>query len=248
MKYFYGLLIISTVFMASTLLHASSSIEDALSSPGRTAEDLKSDQNRKPAQLLKFADIAPGSQVLDLFSGAGYYTEILSNLVGKDGKVVSHNNDAYLKYLGDRATQRYRNNRLSNVENIVSEANDLDFKDGQFDTIFMILTIHDFYHSSKYWPAINTDKVLSELYHSLKPGGSVIVVDHIGPDGDTTYNSEKLHRVFPSQVMKDMKKAGFKFVTEADFLKNPDDPLTIPMADQSIRGNTSRFVYKFTRS
>ena len=36
--------------------------------------------------------------VLDMFSGGGYYTEMLSNIVGTEGKVVAHSNKAYAEF------------------------------------------------------------------------------------------------------------------------------------------------------
>ncbi len=58
----------------------------ALSNPNRPAEDAVKDEGRKPAEVLTFFNIKPGMTVLDLFSGGGYYTELLNSVVGKDGK------------------------------------------------------------------------------------------------------------------------------------------------------------------
>lgn len=248
MKYVYSLIAIGLLFVATSLIKASITPAEALAHPERPAADSKYDLNRQPLKVLEFSEVKSGDVVLDLFSGGGYYTELLSKVVGNSGHIHSHNNKAYLRYLGKHLEKRYVDDRLSNVTRITAEANDLKFSENQFDKIYMVLTIHDFYHSSKFWPAIDTDKVLSNLYKSLKPGGIVLVIDHIGPDADRTKNSAELHRVFPAHAMNDMKKAGFQFITEADFLKNPDDPLTISMADKSIRGKTSRFVYKFTKA
>ena len=64
--------------------------ERAVASPGRTDADRERDAGRKPGQVLEFFGIAPGMTVLDTFSGGGYYTEMLSHIVGADGKVVAH--------------------------------------------------------------------------------------------------------------------------------------------------------------
>ena len=240
-------LTIAIMLSSSAQLAHADSYADLLKDPKRPASDLPYDANRKPEQVIRLANINKGDRVLDVFAGGGYYTELLSSAVGNEGKVISHNNKAYLNYIGDQFTNRHANNRLPNVETLIAEANELNFEDNSLDKIFMILSIHDFYHSSKYWPEIDKSKVLKELYNSLKPGGTLVVVDHIGPDADRTKNSKKLHRVFPPHAMRDIKEAGFKFVTEADFLKNPEDAINISMADKSIRGKTSRFVYTFTK-
>ena len=51
----------------------------AVSNPQRPAEDVAKDADRKPDQVLSFFNIKPGMTVLDLFSGGGYYTEMLNS-------------------------------------------------------------------------------------------------------------------------------------------------------------------------
>ena len=41
--------------------------------------------------------------------------------------------------------------------------------------------------------------------------------------------------------------AGFRFVGESNVLRNPKDPLNIPVFDRSIRGHTSQFALKFRK-
>ena len=68
----------------------------ALAAPGRLAGDSEQDARRMPAEVLAFFGVRPGTAVLDLFSGGGYYTELLATVVGPTGRVVAHNNSAYL--------------------------------------------------------------------------------------------------------------------------------------------------------
>ena len=44
---------------------------------------------RKPAETLMFANIRPGEQVVELVPGGGYYTRLLSHVVGKHGKIFA---------------------------------------------------------------------------------------------------------------------------------------------------------------
>ena len=48
--------------------------------PGRSEADLGRDAGRRPAEVLRFFGIQPGMQVLDMFAGGGYYTEICSEI------------------------------------------------------------------------------------------------------------------------------------------------------------------------
>ena len=59
--------------------------------------------------------------VLDLFSGGGYYTEMLNSVVGKNGKVIAHTNEAYIPFSGEIYHKRYADGRLAQTETIISE-------------------------------------------------------------------------------------------------------------------------------
>ena len=53
-----------------------------LGSPVRNAKDQAQDASRKPLELLKFAQVKPGMQVLDVASGGGYTAQVLALAVG----------------------------------------------------------------------------------------------------------------------------------------------------------------------
>jgi len=73
--------------------------------------------------VLAFFGIQPGMHALDLFSGGGYYTELLAIVVGPTGRVIAHNNSSYLSGNGDLHAQRYGDpQRLPNVERLDAEA------------------------------------------------------------------------------------------------------------------------------
>src|ERR1043165_1785427 len=90
-------------------------IAAAVANPSRLTADLAEDSWRKPAEVLRFLEVRPGAQVLDYFSAGGYFTEVLSYVVGPQGKVISYNNEAYFKFSGQTPGQRYGNGRLANV-------------------------------------------------------------------------------------------------------------------------------------
>ena len=65
--------------------YVAAAVADAARPPVDTAQDAV----RKPAQALAFARIAPGMVVADFVPEQGYYTRILSKLVGAKGKVYA---------------------------------------------------------------------------------------------------------------------------------------------------------------
>ena len=54
----------------------------AVADPGRPAEDVARDAERRPAQIVAFAGVRPGDRIVELAPGGGYYTRILARSVG----------------------------------------------------------------------------------------------------------------------------------------------------------------------
>lgn len=67
--------------------HVPSYITAAVNDPGRPETDKKRDALRKPAEALAFSGVKPGDKVAELIPAAGYYTRMLSKIVGPSGHV-----------------------------------------------------------------------------------------------------------------------------------------------------------------
>jgi len=222
---------------------------DAVQHPDRTDADRDRDAGRKPAEVMEFFGIAPGMDILDMFSGGGYYTEMLSNVVGTAGSVIAHTNQAYAQFVGEEATNRYANDRLSNVETLMAENTALEMPDQAFDAIMMILAYHDIYYvdPENGWPAIDGPSLVAELFEALRPGGIVGVVDHYAAAGSPSETGSTLHRIDPQIVINEMGSAGFVLEAQSDVLRNMDDDHSLHMTDPAIRGETDRFVMRFRK-
>src|SRR6185437_11335809 len=68
---------------------------EAVAHAGRPAEDLKRDAIDHPAEVLRLARIGRGMRVADFLAGDGYYSQLLSYIVGPKGHVYLLNNDPY---------------------------------------------------------------------------------------------------------------------------------------------------------
>lgn len=228
----------------------SEAVAVAVSNPQRPAEDLVKDSDRKPAEVLSFFGIKPGMTVLDLFSGSGYYTELLSSIVGGNGTVIAHTNEAYIPFSGEIYKQRYVNDRLANTRAIIAEADDLELEDNSLDAAMLVLTWHDFLFADPEngWLAIDEILLMHKLCAAMKPGAILGLIDHVGNSGDEPARLAKdLHRIDPQVVRDTFGKSCFRLESEADFLHNGDDDHTLAVFDKSIRGKTDRFVFRFVR-
>jgi predicted methyltransferase len=229
----------------------SDAVSAAVANPQRLAEDIEKDASRKPAQVLSFFDIKPGMTVLDLFSGGGYYTEMLNTLVAEDGKVIAHTNEAYIPFSGEIYHKRYANGRLEQAETIITEADDLKLEENSLDAAMLVLTWHDFLFADQEngWQAIDESLLIDKLCAAMKPGAVLGLIDHAANSGGQPEQVAKdLHRVDPQVVRDSFAKSCFTLEAAAGFLRNADDDHTLAVFDKSIRGKTDRFVFKFVRN
>ena len=67
------------------------------------------------------------------------------------------------------------------------------------------------------------------------------------PTGSGTELSDKLHRIDPGAVRREVEAAGFVFEGAGEFLANPADARTASIFDPSVRGATDQFALRFRK-
>ena len=218
-------------------------------SPTRPEGDHASDAGRKPEVVLEFFGIQPGDVVLEMWAGGGYYTELLSHVVGADGKVVAHANTPILNFAGEAHPNRHADNRLPNTEVLLAENNELTLEPDSFDAVTIILNYHDLYWESEQygWEKIDVATFLAEIYKGVKPGGTLGIVDHQAVPGSPSETGNTLHRIDSAIVIAQLQDVGFVLDGESDVLANDGDDHTRSVFDPEIRGKTDRFVLRFRK-
>src|SRR6185295_9778601 len=61
----------------------------AVSAPGRPKAATDLDAGRRPAEVLAFGGLERGDRALDLFTGSGYFAEIMGRAVGPTGSATA---------------------------------------------------------------------------------------------------------------------------------------------------------------
>ena len=223
-------------------------IKNAVANTSRPEEDRVRDAGRKPEEILKFFGVAPGMTIADVFAGSGYYTELMSAVVGPKGTVYMQNNLPWLNFVGSQVESRLKDNRLPNVKRLNTEAPDLKLPVGKLDLITFFLGFHDLYYShSRNWPPIDANHFIAQLYSGLKPGGTLAVVDHAAAANTNSESAQQYHRIDPVFTRKVIEKAGFVLVKESKMLENPKDGYDIVAYEPSMKGKTDRFVFMFKK-
>ncbi|NQV87686.1 MAG: class I SAM-dependent methyltransferase [Woeseiaceae bacterium] len=221
----------------------------AVASASRPEADRASDIGRKPEAVLEFLGIQPGDTVLEMWAGAGYYTELLSLVVGESGKVVAQANTPILNFAGEAHTMRHADNRLPNTEILLAENNELVLEADTFDVATIVLNYHDLYWSSEEygWVQIDVPAFLAELYKGVKPGGTLGIIDHQAVSGSPADTGSTLHRIDSAIVIAELQGVGFILDGENHVLTNPEDDHMTGVFDPAIRGKTDRYVLRFKK-
>ena len=165
-------------------------------------DDPGRDTWQRPADVIALMDVPPGTTVVDLGAGTGYFLRYLSRAVGITGVVLALDVEPdMVRYLSERAERE----SLHNVRAMLVPVDDPRLPEGGVDRILVVNTWHHIADRSAY---------AEKLARSLKPGGTVFVVDF-------TLQSKKgpprHHRLAPEEVAAELQAAEL----EAQVLQEP---------------------------
>lgn len=216
----------------------------AVADPGRPAEDVQRDADRKPAEMLAFAEVKPGQVIGELLPGRGYFTRIFAKAVGPKGKVYAIVPESQAAASppppvdGITADPAYGNVRV-----VATKLSAIGLPE-KADLIWTSQNYHDLRLGRlKLDPAA----VNRSVFEALKPGGLYVVLDHAARPGSGPETAETLHRIDPAIVRREVEAAGFRFEGESPALRNPADDHTQRVFEAGIRGRTDQFIYKFRK-
>ncbi|HEY0943454.1 MAG TPA: hypothetical protein VGE08_25445 [Steroidobacter sp.] len=225
-------------------------IHDAIGNIERLPGDMDEDSWRKPSEVLLFLGVKPGMKVVDYFSAGGYYTELLSRVVGSDGQVIAYNNPEYFKFSGEKPQQRYGNDRLPNVLQVTTTPEEAPFEPNSLDAALFVMSYHDLHWKAKdgSFPNIDPAQALAKLAAALKPGATVVVLDHAAVAGaDPAVSVDALHRIDPEVIKRDFAAAGLQLDAESKAFANAEDDHSKPVFDPAVRHKTDQVMFRFKK-
>jgi len=220
----------------------------AVADASRPDADKQRDADRKPAESVAFAGIKSGDKVVELFPGGGYYTRILSKVVGEKGTVYAvappKRPDAPAGAPDPAAavTALAADPGYKNIKVLQQRPSELSVPE-KADVVWTSLNYHDFHNA----PNADMKAFNTTIANALKPGGAYIVIDHAAAPGAGATVTSTLHRIDSATVKEEVESAGFKLDGESDVLKHPGDDHTARVHEASIRGKTDQFLLKFSK-
>lgn len=198
-------------------------------------------EHRHPKETLEFFGVAPGMTVADTLSGE-YYSRILLPYLGDEGtfigvsysvgqREIDHKDNeermnryrAWPKMFVERADE-WRGGSNAKITAALFDDFPAEMK-GNVDVFLMFRATH---HLHKYEDNGNRlSKALADAYAALKPGGTLGIVQHRAPAG----NSDEWAKGFKGYVKQDavinaVTAAGFEFVASSEINANPKDKPT----------------------
>ena len=222
-------------------------IEQAVADPARPAGYRAVDALRKPAETLAFAGVRSGMTVGEFYPAGGYFTRMLSDVVGPSGHIYAIENAGWNDSVQDDR-KMLAEGKWTNVSLDVQPFGTVKFA-RPLDLAWVTQNYHDL-KIDKYGPngkAVDTVAFDRAVYDALKPGGIFFILDHQGAPGMSEADIARMHRINRDLVVKEVTSAGFKLAGEGNFLRRPADDHTKPIFDPSIRGHTDQYALKFVK-
>jgi predicted methyltransferase len=240
----------------------------AVNDPGRPAADRMRDTNRKPAESVAFSTVKPGDKVADFIAGGGYFTRILSKVVGPQGHVYATAPAGGMMMgppppmpmpgaapampmgpaagmpamgaVGDPLKTIAADPAYANVTVLTQPVSKLMAPEA-LDVVWTAQNYHDL-HNPGPFHADDIAAFNKSVFAALKPGGVFLVIDYAAAPGSGFTQSPTLHRADPEAAKAEILKAGFVFEGESKVLNRPSDPHTMRSHEQD-----DQFIFRFRK-
>lgn len=213
-----------------------------VASPERSAKDMARDQFRHPVESLTFWGLAKGQTVLDIQPEGGYYAEIIAPYLAQTGGVyiagVGVPSNPWGADLSDPNLPGARPGvtvpnaaRYGTVRYAEFTSGGLKVPPASLDIVFSTREIHNWIHDGY------ADKVLSDIFRALKPGGILAVEEHRAePQINPKLTGEPFTGYVPTAVIvATVRKAGFVLEASSELNANPKDTKDYPFGVWTLR-------------
>jgi predicted methyltransferase len=206
---------------------AEEAIDRTIAGTHRPEANRARDVHRHPRETLLFFGLRPDMAVVEIWPGAGWYTEILAPVLREQGRYYAAH------FHVDEKSPRYMGSSRQNYGRLLSSRPDLYDKvtvtafhapdhpvaapAGTADIVLTFRNVHN-------WTAGNIDEAMFRaFFDALKPGGMLGVVEHRAQPGTPLEQQIKSGYMTEAHVTGLAEKAGFRLVAKSEINANPRD-------------------------
>lgn len=201
-------------------------IDTALAGEHRTPENRARDVYRHPKETLEFFGLRQDMTVVEVWPGAGWYTEILAPLLRDRGQLYSAVLDANSGEYAKNVVEAYRNKlqlrpdlygKVTITTLAAPPAKNEIAPPGSADLVLSFRNLHN-------WMMFGWERdALAAMHAALKPDGVLGIVGHRGnpklpqdPKAASGYVNEE-------HAIRIVEAAGFRLVARSEINANPKD-------------------------
>ncbi|HSC18785.1 MAG TPA: hypothetical protein VLC74_07710 [Rhizomicrobium sp.] len=187
----------------------------AVASPVRSPQNVARDIYRHPEQSLSFWGLKSGMAILEIWPGAGYWTEILAPYA----KVTNGSYRAALSSVSQSLPAKFSQTSVYGpiTTTVFNEKSPPLVKPGSVSFVLLARNLHDWMSTPG-----EPEKAMRDFYAALKPGGILAVEQHrsdprpMKPGASDGYMATAV-------VVKLAEGAGFKLAASSEINANPKD-------------------------
>lgn len=210
----------------------SSALGKAIAGQQRSAEHKARDKYRHPQETLEFFDVKDNMTVVEVWPGAGWYTEILAPYLRDKGKLYAAHFSAdaeepyFKKGLKDFVDKLHDQPKVyGKVELTALQPPQLlqIAPDGSADRVLTFRNVHNWMKSDQ------AAAVFSAMYKALKPGGILGVVEHRNNALKPQDTQAESGYVSEDYVIALARNAGFEFLGKSEINANSKDTKDYPV-------------------
>ena len=162
--------------------------------------------------MLAYAGVKPSQIIGEFLPGGGYYTRLLSDIVGPHGKIYALETMRWGKEAIDATRQVLHEKGHGNVDMDLALFGNFHLPE-QIDLFWTTLNYHDL-HIARYGN-VDIAAFNRHVFDSLKHGGIYFIVDHAATKGSGIRDTPDLHRIDETTVIEEVKAAGLFWPAKA---------------------------------
>jgi predicted methyltransferase len=217
--------------VAQAPAEASEALKAAVAAPSRTEANRARDRYRHPVETLSFFGVQPNHNVVEIWPGGGWYTEILAPfLASGGGKLTLATLDGQLggvAKLRDAQPALYAN--VATATFPAFDAAAVRVPDGTADVVLTFRNVHNWRMGYRREDKQDySAEAFRQMFAMLKPGGVLGVVDHRLPEGASDERERNSGYIKISTVRRLAEQAGFRLVGTSEINANPNDTADWP--------------------
>lgn len=201
-------------------------IAEAVAAPTRTPANVARDKYRHPAETLSFFGVKANHNVVEIWPGGGWYTEILAPLTKGNGTlwaVAPWPNG--VKRVQDRATADAATYGHIKFAAFPWAEGQPKVPDGSVDVVLTFRNVHNWMMGDG---ENRAPAAFAQMFAMLKKGGTLGIEDHRLPESADSAREKSSGYLKVSTVRRLAEEAGFRYVGSSEVNANPRDTADWP--------------------